>query len=324
MSNTKTYTISPFDLKAFKKSVRDSLVPYKMTLCEVNGDQVETTFAASLNASEWLVIDDLAANHTGEPLPDTTAETADGIPKVVALSEPGNSVSVVSHDWTKKTTWYSKAQQRTGEVAELDHDGFWNLATRYDLIDLKSGDVTFEDKITGYDQVVYNDGVVIPDSEITWDYHLGRFEISAQYQIGNTIGTITADVWISKESDFYVNVPQGVDKLMIKSAECQFSSDVQTQPIYFEVQAEVAPDTWVAVESNLHNSVKDIINIARQGTGRIPRCDRLKHDVLVFPIHYDRPIELTQTPHLRIVVRTKDHKPMSGEWATITFYTEYD
>ena len=324
MTTQKTYTIDPFNLKKWKKEVFDSSITVKMNSVNVDGDQVECNFASSLSASEVTTLDGLASSHDGIALPDAEAVTSLGYQKVALYEPDGQSTSIVSHDWTDRTTWYQGSEQKLGETCVLDHDAWYNIPTRYDLIDLKSGKVTFEDKITGYDHVVYNDGVVVPESEITWDYKLGRLQLSVDYQSENTIGTITCDCWVAKKSNFEVTIPAGVNELIIKSSEIQFTTDVMTQPIYFEILALVAPNTWVPVVSNLHSSIKDIINIAREGKGVIPRCDGLRHDVAVFPIKYDRPIKLGKSPELKMVVRTKDDKPLSGEWATITFYTEHD
>jgi hypothetical protein len=73
-------------------------------------------------------------------------------------------------------------------------------------------------------------------------------------------------------------------------------------------------------DSDLYKGYKDIINIARKGTGSIPKIHGFSNDIIVFPFKYDRIIQLRSSLGLELRVRLYDETPMTGEWGTITFY----
>ena len=113
--------------------------------------------------------------------------------------------------------------------------------------------------------------------------------------------------------------------MKVKDAEIQFTSDITIpSPVNFEIWLDHPQAGWTKVFDRSYKSIKDIINVAREGKGVIPRVDNLRHDVLVFPIRYDKKITLSEIPAMEVRCYTVGDIPLTGEWATITFYTEVE
>jgi hypothetical protein len=69
-----------------------------------------------------------------------------------------------------------------------------------------------------------------------------------------------------------------------------------------------------------YKNIKDIINGANLGQGRIQPIDVLTQDTLVFPFDYVTTQEMKHTDGAELRMVIQDDLPFTGEWATITVY----
>ena len=268
------------------------------------------------DGTEDLAVSD-AIDHIKGYLQKSPLTPSFGIPKVAVYPDEGESNSVPSHDWTDPTTWYQQSTRVTGESPS--NVGLVYTLANQNVIDVVSGKITFENEIEDtYKVIVYDDAVEI--SGYTVDYDAGTITLDA-----SPSGAITVDYSYENGSRFTVPIPSGFNHLKLKDAEIQFADDIVMKDITFEIWIDHPVHGWVSAFSKLYKNVKDLINIARRGTGEIKAIDVLSKPILVFPIHYDKRIVLENTSYdMELRVQTVNDEVMGGSWATITFYTESD
>lgn len=257
---------------------------------------------------------DLAeSNHTF-----TTATTH--AQKVAIYEGEGDSTTVPSHDWTDKTTWYQESTRVIGETLTLDAGLVYDFANTY-LIDCDHGKITFENEIcAAYDLIIYDNAVEVDKADYNVDYVSGKVTFNSA-----PTGPVTSDYSYAGDSTFTIPVPPGEARLNIKDAEINFEhSGFLMRPTYFEIWLNHPIAGWIPVFSKKYNNIRDIINIARRGTGEIIATDVLTGNVSIYPIHYDKRIILDSTLEMELRIFTENHQPMMGTWATITVYTEID
>jgi len=226
--------------------------------------------------------------------------------------ETGSSTSIPSHDWTDPTTWYQKSVPVVGEVPTLDTGSVYDLAS-VNVIDVTHGKITGEWQMAPYAFTLTDNGVEkVEGTDYTVDYAAGKVTVNF------TPTALVANYFKATTSHFEMAPDMG-NLMRIRHAEIQFTEDVQMSPIWFEVWAGFGT---VLVEKNLFKGFKDIINIARGGTGKITNLAGMGGDLNVFPFNYDRVIDLKSSLGMSLILRLDDDAaPMIGEWGTITFYT---
>ena len=336
MMNSKTYTIDPYDIEALEYEIKAD--PAITTMIESIGvassDQVTITFKADIGASEETALDGVAAAHTGEPLDEESAPvTSNNIPKVAVYDPEGISESVPSHDWTDPCSWYQGSVRVEGQVLTFNGDGVADLG-QFNIIDLYHGRVTFEDRFQADHgvEVIDNGNPLAIDDDFEIDFEQGLLYLKNYAPTG----TVTASYSYADKSTFALPVKAGYAEMKVKDAEVQFTDDIEmSSDLRFEIYGfHPVAQLWVPIFTRIYKSMKDIINVAREGKGMIPRIDNIKHDILVFPLRYDKKIFLSggtnadatdpMTWKHEIRVQCVDDKPLKGEWATITFYTEIE
>jgi hypothetical protein len=239
------------------------------------------------------------------------------IPKVSFYEPEGDFLTYVSHDLTDKTTWYQGAVQVIAGSTTLDSGNTYSLLHQ-NIINMSSGKLFDEYNINAdgaYTVKAYDNGVQVDTDSI--DYDLGKITLSE-----SAIGTITCSYFYASDSTWTIK-PSAGKVLKVSMAELQFTSDIQMVPVHWEVWAYNPYDlpNKALVEKKVYKNIKDVISIANKGTGKITAFDTLLHDVYVFPFDYTRAIDLKSSVGLEMRIKLENNQPLTGEFATITFYT---
>jgi len=326
-----SYNIAPFDEPRFRFDFDRTSIKVRISHISINDTVIDIYMYDGLDVDDKAILDQLALDHTGAPLEDEIPKTSRNIPKVAMYDPEGTSETFVSHDWTDPTTWYQESVRVENEVLTFREKRgvFKAKMSEENIINLTSGRITFEDKFSNEYTLEVSDesGPLEIDKHFEIDYQSGVVTLINDY---SPSGEVIISFSYAIGSTFTLNVPEGVEQLKVKDAEIQFATNVVLNaPIDFCIYKYLPDNGWTEVFKRTYKSMKDIINVAREGKGLIPRCDKLLHDVIVFPIRYDKKIALDSgsiagTYPTQIRVSTHDDKPMSGEWATMTFYTEIE
>lgn len=301
---------------------------------DTDGDEIIMFFSGDglLSQADLDAVEAVVNAHDGVPLPSEPKKTLIefeesvrtpvlGIPKVAIYEAEGHSRTYCSHDFSDKTTWYSQSIRVVDETPSLDSGKTYNLAN-VNIIDVKHGKITRENTMTSTYEVVVSDNAVLllEDSDYTVNYSDGKITFDAGY-------TITGPLLVTysyENGSCFVLGPAPGKILRLTDSEMQFTKDIEFKPVWFEVRAYNPLDlpNKVVVESTKFNSLKDVINLARRGTGSIPQLPGFNNEIIVFPFKYDRAIDLISSAGMEICVRLDDDsEAMGGEWGTITIYT---
>ena len=243
--------------------------------------------------------------------------TDKGYSKTSIYEPEGSFLTIATHDWTDPTTWYTASVRITGEV--VSGAGVTYTLANPNVINLNSGKVSREDDFSApYLPVVYDNGVQV--SNWTLDHSTGVITFDSAPS-----GPVTADYSYATTSDFHL-IPSPGKSLRINHAEIQFTQDVVTQPTIWQVWAYNPLDlpNKVPVATTKYKSLKDIINICNLGQGSIPVLTEIGQPVIVFPFDYARAIDLDSSKGMELRMKISNDIPMSGTWATVTFYTVED
>jgi hypothetical protein len=243
---------------------------------------------------------------------DLVNKTASGIPKVAMYEPEGDFETVVSHDFSDKTTWYGEATHVTGQSLTLD-TGTTFASPDTNWIDLTHGKVTREDEITGHDINVYDNAVLVDPANYTIDYVNGKITLTSAPS-----GAVTAEYSYANGSAF-IYAP--TTKVKIKHAEVQFTSDVVMKPLCFEIWAYDPdnPPNKKAYEKVVYKNEKDLVNISNKGY-RITSFGIFAADLLVFPFEYTRAITLDPASGMEMRLGTVGDETFGGFFATLSLY----
>lgn len=346
-----------------EKEIRESAAI--TTALDPLGIQLESTtilihFKVELEPAQKSSLDEIIANHSGEPL----ALTRDDVP---VNKQPSITVSTypprvdrfnkVSHRWTDPTTWYTNAVLVEGEP--LGHAGDYQTynVSQVNLIDMTHGKQWKEDSIlspdgTSYQPLVYVDGALKTETlakygesqdpsfkrDYTIDYAAGVVHFHEALTAGQSV---TIDYYYATSSEFYVQPKEG-RQIDLSRVEVQFTQDTSirdTIHFFIEGYASVfAPDL---VEQGLlqptdrvelgapatYKSFYDYCNEANGAYATIPYTTNANptwrdstSPVLTFPWDYQAVIQLRADQGLRIKVKLETDTPFDGTFCTASFY----
>ena len=257
-------------------------------------------------------------------LPKTASTSVTNAVEVVIHKPDVVSTELVTHDWTKKKTWYNKSVQVVDEILSDSGDGLtFNSANTF-WIDLYHGNVYDEDTIMAATSNLYKVEIQIDDvlqdfeDGYTIDFDTGNVVFGSS-QSGNVIKATysyaTTSEWVLK--------PNAGKTIIIEHSEIQFSvNSVLHSPIQFEIWAYDPndPPNKIMYTAKKYKNGKDLIGTANQGQGYIPAFDNLSQNILVFPWNYVGVIPVNYSQGTELRVRIMDDQPYVGEYATGTFY----
>ena len=257
-------------------------------------------------------------------------KTSTGIQKVAVYEPEGSSATIVTFNYADKCSWYAASSQVTNEIlTTTDSLIYSSLHTHW--IDLTHGRCYDEDNIMAYNGTpnkwcvkLYIDDVLqaVNDSIWTVNYESGQIVFNATQS-----GVIKVSYSYATTSE-YILRPKFGKKLSIKTSELQFSSNITIpSPIYFEpwfINHPVYGTMPIPGQRIVYKNMKDLISACNGGQGVINKVGELNYDVHVFPFDYARPKPIKYSDCVEIKVYLKDHIPMTGEYATGTFYVAID
>lgn len=201
----------------------------------INKQQGSDSFDVYYSVERTTVIDTAAdaivLAHDGQPVPAEIQPVEMASP--VPITKPiGDSESVVSHDFTDKTSWYHDSVRETGVTLTGTGTGPYQHGSNTHWIDLQSGLIPKEDSFSGpYLAKIYDNGVEVT-SGFTINYAAGAVTFDSA-----PTGPVTADYSRATTSTWKLT-PEAGQKIVIEHAELDFSVDVQMATVHF--------DMWVA------------------------------------------------------------------------------
>ena len=334
MAQTKyTYSIATDTANAklanskLKSEVQASAIVTAIDYINSLGDVLDIYMKDVLSAGDETVLDGVVAAHDGVPIieiptVDLASKTSvSKIPKVAIHKSEGNSTSISSHDWTDPCTWYTESVRVVGETLDLD-TGKTYLMDHVNIIDLVHGRVSDEDDFSAtYLVKVYDNAVEkTEDTDFTVDYENAKVIFDAGYTV---TGPVTCD-YSYENGSMYKLAPLSGKILSLEHAELQFSSDISMNNSFIDFEI------WVYNPYDLPNKImykikryknmKDILNSANLGQGKIQPIAGMTNDILVFPFNYVTVQNLLSSQGAELRISINNDAPFGGEWGTATFY----
>jgi len=250
----------------------------------------------------------------------------EGIPKFSIYEPEGDFQTFVSHDLTRKDTWYLGSNRVTGEVLTkdvLDLSGKTYLFSNSEIINLYSGNVTKEDDLLDdYCVMIYIDGA-LQSSGYTLD--LGEQKVVFDSSPGSS--TVSADYSYAGSSTFTIS-PDAGKRLILRHVEIQFTKDVLMKETWMDIWAYNPADlpNKMLIERVKYKNLKDMLNMSNL-VYTASAFHNLRDDLIVFPFDYARAIILSSAYGAEIRITIKDDEeyysdPIEGKYsfATISFY----
>jgi len=230
------------------------------------------------------------------------------------MSSEDSFRTIVSHDFTKKETWYQNSAQNLGETLTLT-SGTTYAGTKTHWINLTSGLVFNEDKITtDYAITIYDNGI-----EVTSGITINHTDGSVTFDSAPT-GPVTADYYYATNSEFKL-VPDSGMITKIKHAELDFAQNVTMSKIHFEIWAYNPADlpNKVMVEKITYNNMKDIIKVAND-MSVVPAVGEITNDIFRVVFRYKKAINLVESSGLELRLKIDNDEAYTGEFGTISLY----
>lgn len=314
-------------------------------------DNFDLHYTVERTAAIDTAADAIVAAHTGQALinPDLVEiiqpkTSSKGIPKVAVVKPDGDDfISLVSHEWTRKETWYSKSVRVLGE-SPTPTGLVYNLANDF-VIDCFNGHIVDQEIVAkDYGLIVYDGGTPLVEGvgkDYTVDYKAGVVTL-----LSAPSGEVTMDYSHATDSTWVVE-PQPGKILSIEHAEIDFTIDADVHKTHFEVWAynplfnqgnPVDPDDSsfdpynedpqnpsanplrFMAQRRTYNNIKDVIKIANQVDVVAP-IGGLANQVIRMVFDYTSLIELKQSLGMQMRIYIDDHQPLSGEFSSTTVYT---
>lgn len=259
-----------------------------------------------------------------------------------------NSITIYSHDWTDKTTWYPKATRVVDEVATDSGDRLtYTLANDY-LIDTYHGKLVKEDYLKDGSNNSYRVVVKVNDvAKTERDPHVGS---GGDYTINYYAGTVTflsalapSDVvkvtyHYATTSEFIVK-PDAGKILSIDFVEVQFSTDVDlTDSSVFQPRGlvdvfapQLTPDpydsgTLIPIQDPIiYKGMRDYQADAVRSWPTYPALGGsswrgMSEQIVIFDWDYLRAKPLYSKYGMEISVKLEHDVPFGGTYASATFY----
>lgn len=276
-------------------------------------------------------------------------KTSDGKPIFSIYPTEGSRTTIVTHNWCDKTTWYQKSTRVVAETLSAVIVGeTYSTAHEY-LIDTLHGKLWDENSLkdsagNSYRVAVFVDGV--QKQEV--DPHTNEGDFSVNYELGvitfsPTIATnavVTATYHYAGGSTFTIK-PAAGKKLMMRTVEVQFSSDVEmNDTVIFEPYGYVdvfapqylqanggpyPPGTLVPLGATVY---KTMLDFQAESNGAMPKIPAIggtgwrgiQNEIIVFPWDYAAMITVSSAAGMEIRMRLEHDTPFGGEFGTATVY----
>ncbi len=313
-------------LDQLDSEIRASNITIALDFSGLVGETLIVYFKAALSVEDEATLSTIVENHVPLPLTAEVPQVSvkefqitgvNKIPKVAAFEPEGDSATIVSHDFTDKCSWYWGSLTSTAEALSTS-DNLTYASAHTHWIDLRNGRLYDEDNVNvggTYNPHIFVDGVEVTTG-FTINYPAGTVTFEAE-----STGAVTATYKYAGNS-YYVLKPKPGKILSIRTAEVQFTQDVQlASPFVFEPWINHPTLGLIPVPGAIaYKNAKDFMSACNGGTSWIEPWAGITKKVHVFPFGYARPKPLIYSQGVEIRVYVKDHQEVVGEFATCTFY----
>lgn len=293
--------------------------------------------------------DDFLTNYHANGNKKLGPMSSDNVPIVevgLRRSFPGaDALTIVSHDFTDRTTWFQKSVKLTDQSLTDSGDGltFQAPVNKRHWIDIDSPNLTYDhNKLLMRDgsfgeeaeyRVIVKVNSVVQTTGYTVNFTSGSVTFSSS-QTGNTVvATYYHNDGITDRSEFLLN-PPATRVFRLEHVEMQFSKNLTLpKPVKFQVWAggtledysdfnDTLYSAGYGQSQTLYRNHRDFINWCNNQYPVIPAAGDLTEDILVYPFKFIVATDID--PSLGILMRTVlvDDEPLVGELGTVTFYTE--
>jgi hypothetical protein len=331
------------------EEIRKSSIVTALSYISTEGENVQIYFKSTLSQSDEDILDNLIANHL--PASDYTAPiNKENIPIFEPSLRRGRegteTFTIVSHDFSDRTTWYQNSVQATNQTLSLVSGNTYQAPVgQRHWIDINNSKLTLDHNkvlekdgslsaISLREVKVYSNGTLVNSSEYSVDFENGSVSFNSPQ-----VGSISADFWhndgvsSSNLADFIIK-PQAGYSLRIQHVEIQVSKNIAfNDTIIFETWAGANLENYGNFNSSIfdlgygisrayYRSIKDLINWCNNSYPVIPAAGELQYDVMCFPFIFLLSPELNYKQKSLIRLCTKNGVGVSAEIATATFYME--
>lgn len=365
-STTYTFTITPFNSDQFTALILQSTISTALDHIATDGSTVNILFKDVLSSGDETTLDGLASAYTYAPPSATQSPISvvsagplnpDGVPiheMALRKSVPGfSSFTIVSHDFSDRTTWYQKSVAVTGETLSDSGDGLLFNSANANWINMNSPKLTYDYKkilerdgtlsnaVTRLVGITSNGTALVENVNYTVDYPNGKVTFASS-QSGNTIvAKYYHNNGVTACSEFLFTPPPST-MYRIEHVEAQFSKNTAFN------NSSVILETWAGAVSSgttvnlagyggfsptyydlgygqsrsIYRNMNDLINWCTNEYPIIPACGTLSNDILCFPFLYVvHPTVSAKQGALVRLCMTGDIA-VTAEICTVTLYME--
>lgn len=333
------------------KEIQRSAITTALDYIDTSPGNVDIYMKAVLSGDDETLLSSLVSSHVNTPLPIEAGGvyTADGTLLVDVgfhVGAPGTqSYTVLTHDYSDRTTWYQKSVQITDEVLSANESFTIYSASKQHWVNIQSQRLTIQYKCalrrdgTFVDKALWNVVVKVNDVVATTGYDIdftnGTITFSSPLIESDVVkATFHHNDDVPLCSEFILR-PATLKKMVVEHVELQFSKSITFTDIFrLEIWAGLDLEDFGSFPDVMYDAgygqyridyrgMHDFINISNEGKGFIPACGGLTSDVLVFPFNYVQAITLLSSIGTLIRLRTiNDLEIGTCEIASAAFYLE--
>lgn len=279
--------------------------------------------------------------------------TSDGKNIVSMWPTEGDRKNFVTHNWADKTSWYPQAVRVVEATCSATTPGSVYQTPDTFLIDTFHGKIWDEDSLLDANGNSYRVAVEVDEGggwqaktevdphtlagDYTVDYEAGEITFSPAIDTG---ASVRATYHKAQGSSYFI-YPLTGKKLQIKSAEVQFSQDVEMlDTVDFIahgyaavfaphlIQANGGPlpnDATIPLRTTRYKTMYDFQAESNRALPTIPAIGGngwrgIKNPIIVFPWTYDALLSVSSAAGMFIEIKLQHDAPMGGEFCTATFY----
>lgn len=355
------FTKSPVNSDQLAKEIQQSAIVTALDHVNTAGSSLSIFFKNPLSEGDQTILGTLVSNHVAGTTVVSSPKNPDGVPIVEAALRRSTSgymnFTIVTHDFSDRTTWYQKSVQVTNEVLTDSGNGLFFNSANPRWINMKSLKLTVDyKKVLERDGTLTNSSIrfvvmksngttLVEGTDYTVDYPTGVVTFTNS-QTGNTI---TASYWhnngVAHCSEFLFTPPPNT-QYRVEHIEAQFSKNTAFNDV---VQVEIwagavtiSPDQ-LTTSVNLagyggfadafydagygqsrtfYRNMNDLINWCNNQYPLIPACGALTQDIMVFPFLYIVHPVITVKQGVVVRLYLKNDTEMGAEICTVCLYME--
>ena len=237
------------------------------------------------------------------------ASTTEKTMKVSTTKLEGSSTLLVSPNLCDKTTWYEKSTRvLVEELTSSDYLTYSSAHTHW--IDLTHGKVSYEDRISGYNPVVYVDG-----SAVTTGFAVDYVTGSVVFSVSQEGKAVTADYSYATVFSWSIYPSAGkILKMIGTFIKCTDDvSMVEGEVIDFQLLIGGNPYGYPTTYKSFDDFLKCCSDIKR-----IEKFGSMEHDVIQLDFDYitSKDLKYNQGASIEIKI-TGGNVPFNGTWSCV-------